>query len=156
MGRDDKIVTVEQVALEYYEGQGYKGYHDEGGIIRTLFGLLFWNIILADVPGAFETEYQSAPLDIVEDTFYQAREDLIEARLAEIRKGQGREIVQRHWDEYAVQNTFCVGVRWDLLPREDILDIIEVCVTLVLSLPAPTHPASTLIVLRPIYLRHLS
>lgn len=115
--------------------------HSEGSILRTLFGLLFWDIILADVPGAFETKYQSAPLDIVEDTFYQAREDLIETRLAEIREGRARTIVEGHWDEHADKNTFCIGVRWDLLPRGDILDIVDVRTTFIASLHQlmPSH-----------------
>ena len=30
--------SVEAMCLSYYRTQGYKGYHSEGGIIRTLFG----------------------------------------------------------------------------------------------------------------------
>jgi hypothetical protein len=44
-------------------------FHAEGSIVTTIFGLLFWDVIFADVPGVFETPYQSAPLDLGEDTF---------------------------------------------------------------------------------------
>src|SRR5271170_5353384 len=95
-GRNQEEVNVEVFALQHYENRGYKGsisistnyasytltrhlfeysFHSEGSIVRTLFGLLFFDIIFAPIPGAFETPYQSAPLDIAEDAFYYARKD---------------------------------------------------------------------------------
>lgn len=62
--------------------------HSEGSIVSTLFGLLFWDILFAPIPGAFETPYQSAPLDLVHDSFVSAREDLVKARLAELADDQ--------------------------------------------------------------------
>lgn len=44
-------------------------FHSEGSILTTVFGLLFWDILFAPVPGAFETAFQSAPLDLGEDSF---------------------------------------------------------------------------------------
>ena len=46
-----------------------RSFHAEGSIVTTIFGLLFWDVFFADVPGVFETPYQSAPLDLGEDTF---------------------------------------------------------------------------------------
>ena len=42
----------------------------------------------ANILGKLETPFQDPPLDLCENTFYQARKDLIEARLAEIRDGK--------------------------------------------------------------------
>ncbi|KAI0273485.1 hypothetical protein BC834DRAFT_210888 [Gloeopeniophorella convolvens] len=123
-GKGDEVVNVETFALQDYERSGYKGYHCEGRIVTTLFGLLFWDIIFAPIPGAFETPYQMAPLDLFEDTFFYAREDLIEARLDEISDGKARELIERVDGEHRERGTWCVGVRWDF-PKEDLLEIAE-------------------------------
>lgn len=125
-GEGEEVVNVETYALQHYERLGYKGYHCEGRIVTTLFGLLFWDIIFAPVPGAFETPYQTAPLDIFEDTFYYAREDLIEKRLDDISTNHARQIIQNVDAEHRERGTWCLGVRWDLFPKEDLLEIAEV------------------------------
>ena len=131
--------------MQHYERQGYKGsgfflsvlntnlnesyvirYHSEGSIVRTIFGLLFFDIIFASIPGAFETPYQSAPLDIAEDSFYFARRDLIDRRLDEIEGGAAARILARIDEEHRDKKTWCVGVHWDLFQRSDLLEIIEV------------------------------
>ena len=129
-GQGEEVVNVEIYALQHYERLGYKGYHCEGRIVTTLFGLLFWDIIFAPIPGAFETPYQTAPLDIFEDTFYHAREELIETRLDEISRNNARQIMQNVDDEHRERGTWCLGVRWDLFPKEDLLEIAEVCADL--------------------------
>ena len=103
-------------------------FHSEGSIVRTLFGLLFFDIIFAPIPGAFETPYQSAPLDIAEDAFYYARKDLIEARLVEIEAGAAPDIVDRIDTEHREKGTWCVGVRWDLFGRRDLLEVVQVMI----------------------------
>jgi Fanconi-associated nuclease 1 len=125
-GEGKEVVNVETYALQHYERLGYKGYHCEGRIVTTLFGLLFWDIIFAPIPGAFETPYQTAPLDIFEDTFYHAREELIEQRLDEISRDNARQIIQNVDDEHRECGTWCLGVRWELFPKEDLLEIAEV------------------------------
>ncbi|KAI0957731.1 hypothetical protein AcW1_006029 [Taiwanofungus camphoratus] len=122
-GRDDEEVSVEMLSLQYYEDHGYRGFHCEGRIVTTLFGLLFWDIIFAPVPGAFETPFQAAPLDIAEDTFYFSRKDLADRRFEELCAGQAAEIVARVYDEHVEKGTWCVGVRWDLFGKEDLLGI---------------------------------
>lgn len=136
-------MTVEALALQHYETLGYKGfdspflpsarlnnhcfrYHSEGSIVRTIFGLLFFDIIFTSIPGAFETPYQSAPLDIAEDSFYFARRDLIERRLDEIEAGAAAEIIERTDETHRERKTWCVGVHWDLFNRQDLLEIVTV------------------------------
>lgn len=94
--------------------------------MTTIFALLFWDVIFADIPGAFETPYQSAPMDLTEDSFYCARKEMIEQRLSELREGKAREILERHDDKYRAKETWCVGVRWDLCPKQDLVEIVEV------------------------------
>ena len=126
-GQGDEAVNVETYALQHYERLGYRGCHCEGRIVTTLFGLLFWDIIFAPIPGAFETPYQSAPLDMFEDTFYLSREEIIEARLDEICEGKARTIIESVDNEHRERGTWCLGVRWDLFPKQDLLEIAEVC-----------------------------
>ncbi|KAK1365123.1 Fanconi-associated nuclease [Heracleum sosnowskyi] len=47
-GEDGEQCGVEQVALQYYagEGGGWQGIHAESGIWLTIFGLLMWDTIL--------------------------------------------------------------------------------------------------------------
>lgn len=105
----------------------------EGRIVSTLFGLLFWDIIFAPIPGVFETPYQSAPLDIL-DTFYHARKDLIDRRLNELENDHGPRIVLDRDEQHREPKTMCIGVHWDLLPQSSLVDIANVSETTLLRL----------------------
>ncbi|KAI0086435.1 VRR-NUC domain-containing protein [Irpex rosettiformis] len=124
-GRDNEEVNVETFALQHYESLNYKGFHCEGRIVTTIFGLLFWDVIFAPIPGAFETLYQIAPLDIAEETFYTARQELIQDRLCEIRDGKALELLTGSYDQYSDEKRSCVGVRWDLFERQDLVEIVQ-------------------------------
>ena len=105
-----------------------------------LFGLLFWDIIFKSIPGAFETPYQTAPLDIAEDSFYHARKDLMEERLAAIEAGKGASLIRDADTKNRVSETWCVGVKWDLFSSEDLVDIV----TVKLSQMAGNHTNSSM------------
>lgn len=104
---------VEELALEYYagEGGGWQGVHTESGIWLTMFGLLMWDIIFSDVPNAFCTKFQTAPLDLETDSFYAVRESLIEKQLEKIKDGMAEEILITSWQSN--EGTACRGVNWD-------------------------------------------
>lgn len=99
--------------------------HSEGRIVYTIFGMLFWDIIFAAIPGAFETPFQVGPLDIDTDTFYHSRSELFEQRLDEIKQGKAREIISGIYSRHQDKETLCVGVRWDLVERGHLEDIVE-------------------------------
>ncbi|KAH7909857.1 VRR-NUC domain-containing protein, partial [Hygrophoropsis aurantiaca] len=124
-GRDGEEVNVETLALQWYEEQGFKGRHCETRVIRMIFGLLLWDILFSPVPGAFETPYQSAPLDVAEDSFYHSRKDAIEQRLQDIEDGEAVEIVKRIDGVHREKSTWCVGVQWDLFSSEDLVQIVN-------------------------------
>ncbi|KAG2100148.1 uncharacterized protein F5147DRAFT_747172 [Suillus discolor] len=126
VGRDNLEVNVEILALQWYEDQGFKGIHSETRIITTLFGILFWDIIFLPIPGAFETPFQTAPLDIAEDAFYHARREPIETRLKELEDGRGEEIVNRVEAEHRARKTWCVGVDWELVEEGEIVKIVRI------------------------------
>ena len=87
---------------------------------------MFWDIIFTAIPGAFETPFQVAPLDIDTDTFYHSRCELFDKRSVEIKEGKAREIIRNVVLKHRDDQTLCAGVRWDLVEREDMENIVEV------------------------------
>lgn len=58
------------------------GVHDEGSTIKSLFGLIFWDIIYEHpVPDVFRSSYQHVPLDLRSGEFYRNRKERIDKRL---------------------------------------------------------------------------
>ena len=62
-----------------------------------------------------------------DDTFYHAREGLIETRLDDICEGKAHDLIEKVDNDHRERGTWCLGVRWDLFPRDDLLEIAEVC-----------------------------
>ncbi|GMH08971.1 hypothetical protein Nepgr_010811 [Nepenthes gracilis] len=112
-GEDGEQCGVEQLALQYYagEGGGWQGVHTETGIWLTIFGLLMWDIIYADVPNVFRNRFQSAPLDLETDSFYNSRKNLIESHLQNISDGMGETFLIISWESHF--GTACRGVNWE-------------------------------------------
>ncbi|KAK6927624.1 HIRAN domain [Dillenia turbinata] len=112
-GEDGEQCGVEELALQYYagEGGGWQGVHTESGIWLTIFALLMWDIIFADVPNVFRTRFQIAPLDLDTDSFYMVRKNLIESHLQRIHDGLAEEILIKSWE--LNNGTSCRGVNWE-------------------------------------------
>ncbi|GAV66169.1 VRR_NUC domain-containing protein/HIRAN domain-containing protein [Cephalotus follicularis] len=112
-GEDGEQYGVEQLALQYYagEGGGWLGVHTESGIWLTIFGLLMWDILFSDIPNVFRTRFQTAPLDLETDSFYRVRKSLIESHLQKINDGMAEEILIISWDAHV--GTACRGISWD-------------------------------------------
>ncbi|KAL0432990.1 UNVERIFIED_CONTAM: Fanconi-associated nuclease 1 [Sesamum latifolium] len=110
---DGEQCGVEQLALHYYagEGGGWQGVHTESGIWLTIFGVLMWDIIFADVSNVFRTKFQTAPLDLETDSFYEVRKGLIEELLDKIQDGMAEEILITSWESHI--GTACRGVNWE-------------------------------------------
>ncbi|PWA46851.1 fanconi-associated nuclease [Artemisia annua] len=113
-GEDGEQCGVEELALQYYageEGGGWQGVHSESGIWLTVFGLLMWDVIFADVPNVFLTRFQTSPLDLDTDYFYEARKALIEPLLLKIHEGMAEEILVTSYESHF--ETSCRGVNWN-------------------------------------------
>lgn len=76
--------SVERQALAALAQLGRRGVYAENWLWKSLFGLAFWDIVYAPVPGAFHHPFQYGPLDLDSPTFRQNREAAIAARLAEL------------------------------------------------------------------------
>ncbi|KAJ7549063.1 hypothetical protein O6H91_07G038500 [Diphasiastrum complanatum] len=116
---------VEELALQYYagEGGGWKGVHSESGIWMTMFGLLMWDVLFANVADVFQTPFQTAPLDLGTDAFCPTRWPLIESRLESISQGRASDILSETWNENF--GTSCRGVNWDKYSLEELQTIIH-------------------------------
>ncbi|KAM0434664.1 hypothetical protein ACHAPT_003763 [Fusarium lateritium] len=116
--------SVEQMCLSHYRAQGWRGYHAEGGIIRTLFAYLFYDIIFLYIPNVFQTAYQMCPLDLHTDAFYPARASEINHRLVEIANGEGSRLIRQVWERENERRTSVVGLNWDF-DIEDLVELVE-------------------------------
>jgi Fanconi-associated nuclease 1 len=120
--REDGECSVEAMCLSHYRNQGWKGYHSEGGIIRTLFAYLFFDVLFTYIPNVFQTPYQTCPLDLHTDAFYPSRISEINARLNEISNGDAPTIMQRVYDEHHERRTCIIGLDWTY----DVIDLLEI------------------------------
>lgn len=60
--------------------------HAENSLGKTLFALLFWEIIFDEsVPHVFQTPFQRCPLDFGSQSFYRSRKEKFDAKLEEIK-----------------------------------------------------------------------
>ncbi|KKY25315.1 putative coiled-coil domain-containing protein mtmr15 [Phaeomoniella chlamydospora] len=116
--------SVEGMCLSWYRDQGWKGYHSEGGLVRTLFGYMFYDVLFTYVPNVFQTEYQTCPLDLHTDAFYPSRYSEINYRLMEISNGQAERILKQVHAEHFEKRTCCVGINWDF-ELEDLVEIVR-------------------------------
>ncbi|XP_048338141.1 fanconi-associated nuclease 1 isoform X2 [Sphaerodactylus townsendi] len=77
------VCSVEELALAHYKQKGFdQGIHGEGSTFSTLYGLLMWDLLFMDgIPDVFRNPYQSYPLDLYTDSFYENRKEAVDARL---------------------------------------------------------------------------
>lgn len=126
LGEDGKPqhVSVEEMCLSYYRSQGWKGYHSEGGILRTLFAYLFYDILFVYIPNVFQTAFQTCPLDLFTDSFYPARASEINHRLVEIANGGAKELIRKVGQKERERRTCVVGLNWDF-ELEDLVELVN-------------------------------
>lgn len=114
--------SVEAMCLSWYRDQGWKGFHSEGGIIRTLFGYLFYDVLFTYVPNVFQTPYQSCPLDLHTDAFFPSRVSEINHRLVAIANGQAEQLLREVYERKHEKQPCVVGVDWSY----DFNDLLEI------------------------------
>jgi Fanconi-associated nuclease 1 len=117
-------VSVEEMCLSHYRRQGWKGFHSEGGILRTIFAYLFFDVLFVYVPNVFQTAYQTCPLDLHTDAFYPARASQINHRLVEIGNGGAEQILREVHKREHDRRTCVVGLNWDF-DVEDLAELVS-------------------------------
>jgi hypothetical protein len=119
-------VTIEELALAHYASRGWCGMHAESGVWRTLFGLLFWDVLFdgaTSPPGAFQHAFQNAPLDLGAPGFDSgARAAPLRARLAAIAAGRGPRLLAATWA--LRRGAAAAGVSWR---RHTLAQLQDIC-----------------------------
>ncbi|XP_026783354.3 fanconi-associated nuclease 1 [Pangasianodon hypophthalmus] len=109
------ICSVEELALAHYRELGFdQGIHGEGSTFSTLFGLLMWDIVFMNVLDVFRTSYQTCPLDLYTDCFYENRKEAIEARaelLSEASTETLQDLLAEVWNSQ--EGRVCALVNWE-------------------------------------------
>ncbi|PYH48805.1 fanconi-associated nuclease 1 [Aspergillus saccharolyticus JOP 1030-1] len=123
--REGGECRVETMCLNWYRAQGWKGYHSEGGIVRTLFSYLFYDILFNTyVPNVFQTPFQTSPLDLHTDAFYPTRASEINHRLVEITNGAAERILREVHARESPTQTCAVGLDWSF-ELEDLVEVVR-------------------------------
>ena len=113
--------TVEWIAAAAMSDDNHLCCYVENTLFNGLFGLLFWDIIFAAIPGAFINPFQRGPLDLNGgdlngEDFYQRRKDSIDDRLNQLGTGEWQQTTRLHYEsKQGLANPF---VFWEALPRE--------------------------------------
>ncbi|QYJ95617.1 VRR-NUC domain-containing protein [Shewanella spartinae] len=92
----------------------------ENRLFCSLFGLAFWDIIFADVGGAFANPYQSRPSDMYQSEFYPRRKQAIASRLTALASGDTQMIMEHFYQKRGITNDW---VHWPLF-EELSLDLL--------------------------------
>lgn len=122
---DSHECRVEQMCLNWYLTHGWKkGYHSEGGILRTLFSYLFYDILFTYVPNVFQTPFQTCPLDLHTDAFYPTRASEINYRLVEITNGAAPSLIGAVHARESPSQPCVVGINWSF-PLDDVVEVAE-------------------------------
>ncbi|RLU00214.1 VRR-NUC domain-containing protein [Ketobacter sp.] len=108
--------AVEWLAAAALSDQHHQCCYVENTLFNGLFGLLFWDIVFAAVPGAFINPFQRGPLDLHSEDFYPRRQPQIEARLQQLTTQQWQDTMRQHFAAKAgIANPF---VFWEALSPE--------------------------------------
>ncbi|KAJ6526283.1 hypothetical protein DFH09DRAFT_1371718 [Mycena vulgaris] len=121
---DGEVLEIDKFVSQHY-GFDFGSVTAGGYVFTTLFTLIFWDIIFMPVVGAFETHFQTCPLDLCDDTFVTSRMDAIASRLSEIEGGNAVHYLEKHDGQYREAAPRAVGVRWDLCSRKELISIVK-------------------------------
>ncbi|XP_044048491.1 fanconi-associated nuclease 1 [Siniperca chuatsi] len=110
------ICSVEELSLQHYRQQGFdQGIHGEGSTFSTLFALLLWDIIFMEgIPDVFRNPYQTCPLDLYTDCFYENRKEAINSRvhlLSEASVKTLHDMLEDVWTSH--EGKVCSLVNWE-------------------------------------------
>lgn len=112
--------AIEDQVLELVDQEeGRRGFFGENWLWCSLFGLAFWDIVFAPVPGAFEHPFQLGPLDLYSPDFRRRRRGPIAQRLDELasRGSAAKRLLATYAAKRGTANSL---VTWDEDRREPL------------------------------------
>ncbi|TKF55031.1 VRR-NUC domain-containing protein [Vibrio lentus] len=107
-------MRVELAVKQHFENQGWEVYFSENSFLCGLFGLAFWEVIFADVEGAFINRYQHRPLDLYHSDFVDKRVEQIEAAFQTISEQGLNQLLDIYDQKHGIANPF---VHWNHFPK---------------------------------------
>ena len=115
----DSTHSVECVVRDHLATPTAPVVYVENTLVNSLFGLLFWDVIFAPVPGAFFHPFQAAPVDLLETEFRARRAPQLDACFAQLASERYRETILANFErKNGIQAPF---VAWKLLTEELLL-----------------------------------
>jgi hypothetical protein len=117
---------VEELALQYFADEDASAvvHYVENTLINSLLGLLFWDVIFSDLPGAFFHPFQSGPADLHSADFIKQRAQGFQQSLAQLQTGQYLQTIR---DNFARKsNMLSPFVYWGAL-TETLLEQALTC-----------------------------
>jgi len=111
-------LPVEAAVVAHLAGLGRRALHGESAPWTTLFGLLFYSVLFAPVPGMLPSQKMNGPLDLYTPGFASRRSDQINGVLARIAEGQAPAMLMACGAEHMGEGI--AGVHWGLLSLEDL------------------------------------
>lgn len=107
-------ISVEEVVRGHLHRADAPAFYVENALINALFGLLCWDAVFAPIPGAFFHPFHHGPADLHSVDFYQRRQAMFDACLAQLDgPGYVATIRRQHQAKRGIQSPF---VAWDWLP----------------------------------------
>lgn len=120
---------VERAVRNHLHTEHAPVFYVENALVNGLFGLLCWDAIFADVPGAFFHPFQSGPADLFDHGFLARRRPMIEAARQALDDGSWRDRIRAcHHAKQGVMSPF---VHWGVLTPA-LLELALACI-------APAH-----------------
>ncbi|WP_139684157.1 VRR-NUC domain-containing protein [Vibrio tasmaniensis] len=105
---------VELAVKQHFESQGWDVYFSENSFLCGLFGLAFWDVIFADVEGAFINRYQHRPLDLYHSDFVDKRAEQVEAVFQTLSERGLNHLLDIYEQKHGIANPF---VHWSHFPK---------------------------------------
>ncbi|HEY5644746.1 MAG TPA: VRR-NUC domain-containing protein [Pseudomonadales bacterium] len=117
---------IEAHAAGYLARTGADVFHLENAFPLGIAGLAFWEVIFAEVPGAFTNPFQTGPLDLFWPDFASARQRAIAQRCAELAApGALREqLIRTHREKADVANRLVSWRHFDRAVLDAVVDNI--------------------------------
>ncbi|MCB9778124.1 MAG: VRR-NUC domain-containing protein [Alphaproteobacteria bacterium] len=116
-------MLLEPAVVDLLAELGRTALHAEGGLWRTLFGLLFAEVLFLPVPGMLPTPLRTGPLDLGRPGFVARRQDAIDAVLEGVRRGEGPARLAQAWTEREGQAI--AGVDWSWPGRHRLERVLD-------------------------------
>jgi len=116
---------IEVSACEALMTETRSVHYVENTLLCGLFGLLFWHVIFAPIPGAFFNPYQRGPSDLFHPDFVDRRQSLIETCFNQLNGMDYSDQILNTWHQkHGLQNPFVIWPALNEALLQEALSVI--------------------------------